>query len=104
MDEKKMNITEMNDKELEQVHGGEVGWTIYKGRYYKYIGNSSKNNQDRKYICPKCGRRLHTGAGWRFYCDECNESWFFEAKLAPNLNSGVWQEVDISEYYEGYWA
>ena len=29
-----------------------------------------------------------------FYCNDCNESWYFEKSLNPNLNSGLWKEID----------
>ena len=53
-----------------------------------------RNPRDMKYICPKCGRPVHYGSGWRYYCDQCDESWYFEKSLNPNLNSGLWKEID----------
>ena len=44
------------------------------GRYYHYTGKESQ--RDSKYVCPVCGRSVHYGSGWRYYCDFCNKSCF----------------------------
>ena len=94
MDDKKMNSIELSDEELKVVQGGFSYWKNNDGGYYKYTGS----NPDQKYLCPKCGRPVHEGTGWRFYCDPCDESWFFEDKLTPNLNSGAWTSISKEEY------
>ena len=108
MSEQELKNTKLADHEMEQVQGGYTFFTIRdpgsgNERYYHFVGNEEKD-RDRKYVCPICGRRLHYGKAWRYYCDDCNKSWFQEAHLAPNLNSGVWKQVDRSEYYDGYWG
>lgn len=99
MSERKM--IELNENELNQVHGG-YDWCEYDKRYYKFIGDNGKD-KNRKYVCPICGRRVHYGKGWRYYCDDCDKSWFMEGFLKPNLNSGVWQEISEDEYFEDYY-
>ncbi len=86
------------DQDLNEVTGGYITCEDSStGKYYKYTGN----DKDKKYACPNCGRPVHSGAGWRFYCNPCNESWFCEGLLRPNLNSGVWKEISEQEYYGG---
>lgn len=92
---------EMTEHELNQVHGG-YKWYEENGRYYKFVGDENKD-KDRKYVCPICGRRLHYGKAWRYYCDDCDKSWFMEWHLPPNRNSGVWQEISREEYYGNYY-
>lgn len=107
MSEQELHKTEMTDQDLEKVQGGGMYWykDIKNDKYYRFIGNDDKD-MNRKFVCPKCGRRVHYGKAWRFYCDECNESWFLEENLKPNLNSGVWLEIDALTYYDnnGTWA
>ena len=33
-----------------------------------------------------------------FYRNDCNESWFFENSLLPNLKSGYWEEMTEEEW------
>ena len=48
---------------------------------------------NRKYFCPNCGRFVHKGSWGRFYCDPCNESWYMEDFLKPNLDAWVFKEI-----------
>ena len=68
---------ELKKEELEQVSGG-YNLTEIDGRYYHYTGKESQ--RDSKYVCPVCGRSVHYGSGWRYYCDFCDKSW----NIMPN--------------------
>ena len=83
---------ELKKEELEKVNGGYFVYEDDGGRFYQFVGK--KSQRDMKYICPKCGRPVHYGSGWRYYCDQCDESWYFEKSLNPNLKSGLWKEID----------
>ena len=91
-----MNAFELSEDELGGVQGG-YEYTCENGSYYKYVGM----NLDLKYLCPKCGRPLHVGTAGLFYCDPCDEKWFFEKSLDPNLQSGAWKSITKEEYVDG---
>ena len=85
---------ELTDEQLENVSGG-LREIKYKGKWYRYVGNGNMfygSDWDKCYLCPNCGRPVHHGSWERFYCDPCDESWYWESKLIPNLASGLWQE------------
>ena len=88
-----MHRVELSDEELGAVQGG-YDYAQQGGNYYEYVGS----DKDQKYVCPKCGRPVHSGAGWRFYCDPCDEGWFFEVALDINLASGAWAPISEEEY------
>ena len=98
MAEQKMHSVELTDEELGAVQGG-YDYVQQDGNYYEYVGS----DKDQKYVCPNCGRPVHYGAGWRFYCDPCDESWFFEGKLDINLASGAWASIPEDEYRKKTW-
>ena len=97
-------MTELPDEELDQVVGGKD--THYELVDRKYVGPWGKCPMDvikvykweggdinRKYFCPNCGRFVHKGSWGLFYCDPCNESWFLEDWLVPNLDAWVFKEI-----------
>ena len=86
---------QLTKEELEKVNGG-GGYTIttVNGKHYTYIGT----DESKKYKCPNCGRPLHPGSWDRFYCDPCNNSWWYEKVLPANINSGAWREMTEEEY------
>ena len=93
---------QLTNKELDEVNGG---YTVFKhtdGKYYEFIGDDSQRSQ--KYLCPNCGRPVRYGSGWRYYCDFCDKSWFFERGLNPNLSSGLWEEISEEEYLKKCFA
>ena len=45
-------------------------------------------DDNKKYLCPRCHRPVHTGSWGRYYCDPCDESWYFEGSLEMNPNGG----------------
>lgn len=87
---------ELSDKELGSVNGGGI-FRIIDGKYYVYDGKDDADLNAR-YLCPNCGRPVHFGTAWRYYCDPCDESWFMEDLLKVNLSSGVWKELTRKEY------
>ncbi len=88
----------LTDAELENVTGGMEWYQDTKEhRFFHWAGG---NNLDEKYRCPNCDRLLHYGTGWRYYCDPCNESWFYESDLTLNLGDHLWKEVSWSDWYE----
>ena len=93
MADKKMNTVELTDEELGEIQGG---YCLYEkdGNYYGYTGHDA----NLKYLCPNCGQPLHESFGWRFCCDSCDESWFFESSLVPNLSSGAWTQISKEQY------
>ena len=102
MDEKKFEgAQELSDEQLEGVAGGQTECT-YNGKRYKYVGATDsgssagrnwRDDYDKCYLCPNCGRPVHYGSWFRYYCDPCDESWYYESKLIPNLTTGVWKEI-----------
>ena len=98
-------MAELPDEELDQVVGGKDTHDEYIGenkngglwgtctmnvfKRYKWEGGDI----NRKYFCPNCGRFVHKGSWGRFYCDPCNESWYMEDFLKPNLDAWVFKEI-----------
>ena len=96
MAEEKLDTTkELSDEELDSVAGGQI-FRIQNGKYYVYDGGNA--GMDGKYLCPNCGRPVHYGTAWRYYCDPCDKSWFMEDLLDINLSSGTWTELTRKEY------
>lgn len=95
--EKNTLTVSVRDKDLDQVTGGD-DWLHFKqtDKYFRW--NGSMFTRNGKYLCPKCMRPVHYGAGCRFYCDPCNCSWWDEDLLLPDPSSGNWQEITEDEY------
>lgn len=95
---------ELNDDQLEKVAGGRQ-YHSFNGKYYLYnskIENGFWNeNWDKCYLCPNCGGPVHYGAWARYFCDACDESWYWENKLDLNLDSGLWTEITKERYDKG---
>ena len=66
---------------------GKTRYEVYKR--YEWEGGDI----NRKYFCPNCGRFVHKGSLGLFYCDPCNESWYMEDFLKPNLDAWVFKEI-----------
>lgn len=92
---------ELKDQELEIVHGGQ-NFAKQDGAYYEYVGSGwpGSSDWDKCYLCPKCGRPVHFGAGFRYYCDPCDDWWFNEEKLRLDLSQGMWKEISEERYLE----
>lgn len=100
-------MAELPDEELDQVSGGYDTYDKFIGKkFYPGLwgGNTVEKNVCKrykwecgdinlKYRCPNCGRLVHKGSWNQFYCDPCNESWFFEDYLDPNLDAWVFKEI-----------
>lgn len=104
-DEMKKGSQELNDNELEHVNGGYNYFRVsydHDSFYLKYTG--SEADRDSKYLCPKCGRPVHAGKNWSYYCDPCNDFWLNENKLIPNVAGGLWTRVDSEDlpWYGGF--
>lgn len=97
MDPKKSTgIETVADEELADVTGGYDKYhDDSTDKYYIWNGNSRLS---QKYLCPNCGLPVHEGLGYRYYCDPCNASWFYESPLKPNIGAGYWKEVTKREY------
>lgn len=109
MNEKELQKAKISDEELEKVTGGEKLRILYdtdaNGRRYRryFVFNGDEDKvRDRLYVCPICGSRVHYGTAWRYYCDDCDKSWFLTSYLKPNLHSGVWTEIAEYTYYRVY--
>lgn len=89
---------QLTKEELEKVNGGYFLYGGDDGKYYQFVGK--KSQRDQKYVCPNCGRPVHYGSSWRYYCDHCNESWWYEKLLEPNFKSGLWEEIDYEDFEE----
>ena len=76
---------DIHDEFVGQKKGGLTRINVYKR--YKWEGGDI----NRKYFCPNCGRFVHKGSWGRFYCDPCNESWYIESLLVPNLDAWVFK-------------
>ena len=89
-------VTQLTDADLKSVTGGLSYHATKGGKYYKWVGG----NQTKAYLCPNCGRPVHKGALWRWYCDPCNKSWYYEDSFSNSLDlsSGLWQEISADEY------
>lgn len=99
MDEKKpADAFELDDEQLAGVAGGQ-SYADQDGKHYKYIGNDDTDpDWNNCYLCPNCGRPVHYGGWGRYFCDPCDENWYYESKLRLNLSTGVWQEMDDEQY------
>lgn len=104
MEEKKttnaegLGAEQLADEQLNGIVGGR-DYVKTNTWCYKYVGSSSDEDWSASYLCPKCHNPVrYTGWGW-FRCDPCDESWFNEAKLPLNLNSGVWKQISEEEYW-----
>ncbi len=92
-----MDDNMLTDAELAEVTGGlDFLHVSSTDKYYRWSGSSSQDGQ--KFLCPNCGRPVHSGSMYRYYCDPCNESWYFESKLVPNFSSGLWKQISRVEY------
>ncbi len=88
----------LTDSELGAVAGGFSKFEdTTTGKCYKFTGSDT----NAKYLCPNCGRPVHRGDLGKFYCDPCDDSWFWEDDLLPNLKSGVWKEISKDEFEGG---
>lgn len=99
MSEQNMHSVELTDEELGEIHGGYMIWTDPTSSY-SYIWRGTSADEDKRYLCPKCGRPVRYGKGYRYYCDSCHDSWFMEQALDPNLPSGLWQRTAKDPYME----
>ena len=97
---------QLSDSELEMTTGGmDVYMDKQNKKYYKWYGG---NNYSQKYRCPKCGGPLHRGImsivgldfGDRYFCDSCDEQWFYESKLVLNMGKGLWQEISFEQWVQ----
>lgn len=96
MAREKRFIRVLGDREFESVQGGFQYYTDEQDRYYRFVGSKNKD-RDKKYTCPYCGKPVHYGPSWRYYCEPCGKSWFMEDLLRPNLDSGMWQQMTPTE-------
>ena len=90
----------LTDDQLGDVQGGkQYHHDTNTGKYYKWVGS----DWNSAYLCPNCGKPVHEGWGWRFYCDDCDESWFYESNFSTSLNlaTNCWQEITQAEYDSG---
>lgn len=91
---------ELTEEELHGVAAGATSFREYTSvvrdgtnvtaNYVDYEWRGTDENQ--KYLCPNCQRPVHYGTAWRYYCDSCNESWFFESLLKLN-KAGGWVPI-----------
>lgn len=88
-------MRELDDARLASVVGGSR-YVTANGRLYRYAGGVSDEDLGRCYLCPNCGRPVSYGSWLRFHCRHCDKSWYSGDGLAPNWESGVWQEVPSS--------
>ena len=86
MEEKAVN-QELKDQQLEQAAGGSHECGVYttevierdnEGRptHWRDMYRDNYVSDTYHYVCPRCGRILHSGTLGRLYCDPCDESWF----------------------------
>ncbi len=93
----------LKDFELDMVAGGSTKvHNETTGKYYRYYGSMDAYgtySTAGTFCCPNCNRVVHKGSWGRWYCDPCNESWYFTGKLIPNMESGLWEEISRDEFY-----
>ena len=94
----KNQAVSLDDANLENVSGGGLMYTHVESTDKYYMWTSSCFTHNGKYLCPRCGRPVHYGAGCRFYCDPCDCSWWYENHLLPDTSSGNWREISKEEY------
>lgn len=97
----RQDIVELDDGQLEKVAGGQRK-AKQDGKYYEWNGGViiRDSSWDHAYLCPRCGRKTHYD--WsRYWCDACDESWYYEDKLRLNLEDGYWKEITKEEYESG---
>lgn len=87
---------ELTDEEMDKVVGGaddrdvlvktEYGIGTVCKTFDKYKWKGTDDYQ--KYLYPNCHRPVHPGGWGRYFCDPCDESWFFEGSLEMNMAGG----------------
>ncbi len=96
----------IDDSDLNEVAGGmDVYHDTKNNKYYKWYGGK---NCSQKYRCPNCGGPVHRGImslvgfdlGDRYFCDPCDEQWFFEKKLTLNVGDGLWEEISFEQWVQ----
>lgn len=98
MDGKRLDKPEeLVDKDLGGVAGGRT-YAQEAGKYYKYVGTKSDADWNNSYVCPHCDEPVAYKGWGRYYCKDCDESWWDERKLDLNFESGVWKEITKQEY------
>lgn len=106
MDEKMpQDVNELSDDELKEAVGGVNNKYRKVGEnYYHWEGECSFGGDgiNERYLCPRCGGRLHSGMWFHYYCDPCDESWYWEDSLIPNTMSSYWVPCSKEEYEKGH--
>lgn len=95
------DVHELRDKELKEVVGGvDNKYRQVGNNYYHWTGDFTLGGRgvNERYLCPKCGRKLHLGAWLHFYCDPCDDDWWWEDSLIPNVESRYWVPCSKAEY------
>lgn len=94
MGKKSTPAEELGGWRLERTASGQV-YASKEGKRYRYTGEgAAARNRNNCYLCPKCGGPIRYSAWLRFYCDACNSDWCYEIDLVPNLEGGMWKEMD----------
>lgn len=102
MNEKKLeDICELSEDELKEATGGRNNrYRKIGDQYYYWDGGLCPGGDGilERYLCPKCGGVLHMGWGMHFYCDPCDDHWWWEETLVPNLKSKYWIKCSKEDY------
>ena len=93
--DEKLQGQSLADDQLAKTSGGRTKYHDVQNDKY-YIFSSSFHTYDEQYLCPNCGQPLSSNFGIYYTCGACNESWFNEDKLVPNVAN--WSCVSKSEY------
>lgn len=93
---KRDDVQELEDDQLDGVMGGKKELD-YNGKHYRYEGrkipeSGYEEDWGRSYLCPNCGQPLRYSTWSRYRCDLCDDSWYWESNLIPNIESGLWKE------------
>ena len=85
-EQSKPQSRELSDQELAQASGGE-GDAGKAGETYVWKRDSQgrathwiQDGEIWHYICPRCGRILHRGTFYLWYCDPCDD-WFTDGQI-----------------------
>lgn len=81
-----MDTLELNDGQLAGASGGARG-AVDHSSMHDFVGDDA--GRGAGYLCPKCGRPVQFNSWLRFYCESCNESWYYASELLSSSERGA---------------
>lgn len=93
------DVRELSEEDLKEAVGGRNHcYWYWDGEYWFWDAGLTTKACNERYLCPKCGGPLHFSWGFRYYCDPCNDSWYWEDSLIPNIKSKHYIRTTKADY------